>query len=265
MLDYETRRQNRIARYKELAEKNNELSEKKYKQAHDMASVIPFGQPILVGHHSESRDRNYRKRIGQTFDKAHELSEKADYYENKAASAESNNTISSDDPEAVTKLKEKIADAEESQKKMKEFNKLLRKKDNAGMLALGFSQALIDELSKPDFCGRVGFASYRLTNNSANIRRMKERLAHLEKLSKAETTEKTFGDIKIIDNVELNRLQIVFPDKPSEEVRHELKSNGFRWSPSEGAWQRQRSNAATYAANRVIGHLNGIGYLKVVE
>ena len=25
-------------------------------------SVIPFGQPILIGHHSEKRDRNYRRR-----------------------------------------------------------------------------------------------------------------------------------------------------------------------------------------------------------
>ncbi|MEE8059026.1 MAG: DUF3560 domain-containing protein [Pseudomonadales bacterium] len=38
-----------------------------YKRAKDMAPVIPFGQPILVGHHSEHRDRRYRDRIHNTF------------------------------------------------------------------------------------------------------------------------------------------------------------------------------------------------------
>jgi hypothetical protein len=41
-----------------------------HQRARDMAGVIPFGQPILIGHHSEGRDRNYRRRIGNTFDRA---------------------------------------------------------------------------------------------------------------------------------------------------------------------------------------------------
>lgn len=56
-----------------------------YSRAKDMASVIPFGQPILVGHHSEKRDRNYRGRIEGTFKKAFEESDKAAYYAGKAA------------------------------------------------------------------------------------------------------------------------------------------------------------------------------------
>jgi hypothetical protein len=35
---------------------------------------------------------------------------------------------------------------------------------------------------------------------------------------------------------------------PAEAIRRELKSNGFRWSPTLGAWQRHRSNRATYLA-----------------
>lgn len=38
--------------------------------ARDMAVQTPFGQPILVGHHSENRDRNFRDRIHNTFGKA---------------------------------------------------------------------------------------------------------------------------------------------------------------------------------------------------
>ena len=40
--------------------------------ARDMASIIPFGQPILVGHHSEKRDRNYRGRIHKKFERSFE-------------------------------------------------------------------------------------------------------------------------------------------------------------------------------------------------
>jgi hypothetical protein len=60
-------------------------------------------------------------------------------------------------------------------------------------------------------------------------------------------------DLRIIENPEIDRLQIVFPGKPDEETRKSLKSYGFRWSPSEGAWQRQLSNSARYAAEQVTG------------
>ena len=48
-----------------------------------------------------------------------------------------------------------------------------------------------------------------------------------------------------------NRLQIFFEDKPDEETRSALKSNGFRWAPSAGAWQRQLNDNAIYAADRL--------------
>ena len=57
----------------------------------------------------------------------------------------------------------------------------------------------------------------------------------------------------IVENTEANRLQVFFPEKPSETVRKELKSNGFRWSPRNKAWQRQLTQNAEYAARRVLG------------
>ena len=90
-----------------------------------------------------------------------------------------------------------------------------------------------------------------MSNNSANIRRMKDRLAGIEKRRDMDTTEITVGDVRIVDNVELNRLQMFFPGKPSDEVRHELKHSGFRWSPREGAWQRHRSNWAIREAKDI--------------
>lgn len=69
------------------AKKAEERSEQLFEKAHDMASIIPFGQPILVGHHSEKRDRNYRNRIHNTMRKAFEEEGKAKYYRNKKENA----------------------------------------------------------------------------------------------------------------------------------------------------------------------------------
>lgn len=255
MNDYEARKQEKAERYRALAEKNKAAANQTWDRGREMASVIPLGQPILVGHHSEGRDRRYRGRIQSTYQKAHDLDEKAAYYASKAASAESNTAISSDNPEAITLLKDKLAKAEADGAKMREFNKLMRKKDNAGMLALGFSQHQIDELSKPDFCGRLGFADYQMSNNNGRIRQIKQRISKLEQQSTHTTQEIEVGDIRVIDNVEENRIQFFFPGKPSEQIRSAMKHNGFRWAPSAGAWQRQRSNWANYEAKDIINKI----------
>ena len=57
---------------------------------------------------------------------------------------------------------------------------------------------------------------------------------------------------EIVKNAELNRLQIVFDEIPGEEIRDELKRNGFRWSPSNQAWQRQLTPNAEAAARRIF-------------
>jgi hypothetical protein len=36
--------------------------------------------------------------------------------------------------------------------------------------------------------------------------------------------------VRLVDNVEANRLQLFLPSIPSEEIHRELKRNGFHWS-----------------------------------
>lgn len=55
------------------------------KWAENAASMIPFGQPILVGHHSERRMRNHLERIHQNRGKAIQASKRADYWQRRAA------------------------------------------------------------------------------------------------------------------------------------------------------------------------------------
>lgn len=68
------------------------------------------------------------------------------------------------------------------------------------------------------------------------------------------TFPNTLGTIEIIKNYKIDRIQIMFPGKPSEEIRGILKGSGaaFKWAPSEGAWQRQLTRNAEYAVEQLI-------------
>jgi len=85
--------------------------------------MIPMGQPILVGHHSERAHRNAIKRSCNAMDKCVELSNKSEYYANKADATKNNNAISSDNPEAIDLLREKLIKLEGQRTAIKDFNK----------------------------------------------------------------------------------------------------------------------------------------------
>jgi|GEM_PF-863166 len=79
------RAENKADRADERAIKADHNGDALYARAKGMADHIPFGQPILVGHHSEKRDRNFRNQIHNTFGKAFSEMDKAKYYTEKAA------------------------------------------------------------------------------------------------------------------------------------------------------------------------------------
>lgn len=250
--DYYERREARRERLEARAEKARQEAQNLYANAHDMASIIPFGQPILVGHHSEKKDRKYRERIVNTFRKSFETSKKADYYAEKAEDV-GNGGISSDAPDALELLEKKLAEREKAHAWMKEVNKAFKKGD-AALLALGMTQAEIDQMRTaiPSY-ERQPYPYFSLANNNANIHRIKARIARLKAAANHVTTKTPFEGGTIVDNVEENRLQILFSEKPEAETRAKLKSHGFRWSPRAGAWQRMRSNSATYYAKMICG------------
>jgi hypothetical protein len=80
----------RAERLGERADRTSAAANADYARARQMAEAIPFGQPILVGHHSEGRDRNYRARMGRTYDRAFEGMAEAERLEGRAAAAEAN-------------------------------------------------------------------------------------------------------------------------------------------------------------------------------
>jgi len=226
MNDYEQKQEDRKQRYLDRADNSEQEATSRHKAAQAISDFIPFGQPILVGHHSERHHRSDLKRIDTNMRKGCEAHAKAKHYRDKAESV-GKGGISSDDPEAVVKLKKKIAKAEKWQGQMKAANKALKKGDDDALMALGMDEGQIVTFKKPDFCGRIGFPGYALTNNNANIRRMKKRLEQLESQAGDETTEYVKNGVQVVDNVEENRLQLFFPGKPSEEIRKALKTSGF--------------------------------------
>jgi hypothetical protein len=102
--EYEAKRQARYERLLAASERTQAESNSNWSQASAMAKEIPFGQPILVGHHSERADRNYRAKIESKHRKGYELHQKATELASRAESIQRNNAIFSDDPEAVEKL-----------------------------------------------------------------------------------------------------------------------------------------------------------------
>ena len=169
--------------------------------------------------------------------------------------------ISSDEPQAIEKLKLKLEKLEKHQELMKAANAAIRMKDrgkgDAKLKELGYAPDEITELRAPDFCGRVGYPAYELSNNLANIKRIRERIASLEKLKEAPPEGWTFDGGQVVVNTEENRVQLIYDEKPDADTRAKLKENGFRWAPSQKAWQRQLNSAGMYAAREVAPPVEG--------
>lgn len=169
----------------------------------------------------------------------------------------------------LEKAKSDLAKAESQQELSKKINAIVRdskknreEKIEAIKSILPIANDAIKtrtaiEFLEPDFAGRLGVSNYVLKNNSANIRRLKDRIKELEsKVEKAkggDVVEMAFegGVVKI--NYPADRVQIIHQEKPSDEVRQQLKSKGFNWSPSEKAWQRKITRAAISDAQKITG------------
>ena len=251
------------ARYQELASKTKQQSNTLARQSDDMFSVIPMGQPIIG-----QRDANFRKKLWNKMDKSWELSKKADYYSDKAQSVGSAG-ISSDDKNAIKKLATKYNSIKRTHQQMLDANKIIKGKGTDEdklnkLIASGWSEQKAKELITPSrWGGYVGFPSYELTGNTAEMRRIIDRVISLhqkpmkaQERAEKDTTDYSKYGFEVERNTDINRLQLKFPDKPDANTRSQLKSYGFRWSPREGAWQRQLTQNAEYSLRQFINGIN---------
>ncbi len=158
--------------------------------------------------------------------------------------------IRSDDPRAIEKLKEKLLTLEKNQEHMKQVNAYYRKNktlEGCTLLSENEKKLLISFMERNQITS-VPYGD--LSNNYICIKHTKERIAELEARDSLKGWKFEAGEV--VANKEINRLQILFDEKPEEEVRNVLKRNGFKWACSQKAWQRLLNQNAIFAAKRVL-------------
>nr|WP_268892772.1 YodL domain-containing protein [Streptococcus canis] len=174
--------------------------------------------------------------------------------------------ISADDPDAVKKLTAKLEKLTKAQETMKAVNAYYRKhKSLEGCPEL--DGKAIEKLKKGMEIRGIQdkpYPSWALSNNNAEIRRIKERIQSLSVNKEELYTGWEFAGGRAEINVKDNRLQLFFDDKPDGKIRDELKANGFRWSPKASAWQRQLNSNAIYAAD-AISSIKPLSGERVIE
>jgi len=162
-----------------------------------------------------------------------------------------NRSKPSNQPQDADKLAEELQKCEELQETMKGVNAYWRKTGTC-MGAPGLTEIQAQKLDSKIQNASVSwerqpFSSYDLTNNNSQIKRLRAKLAEVSR--GFEGWE--FNGGRAEANTEMNRLQLFFDERPDETQRTQLKSNGFKWAPSQDAWQRQLNDNAIYAAGRL--------------
>ncbi|OZB55372.1 MAG: hypothetical protein B7X43_01095 [Thiomonas sp. 15-63-373] len=240
----------RKARYEARAAKMAAYSDAMMRESRRIVENIPFGQPILVGHHSERGHRAQLARSHRAMDRSCKAAKLAEYYQRKAEGV-GGGGISSDDPDAIEQLRERMRDLQATQDLSKKINACVRKNDRAALVALGLTDAQIAEVFTPDYMGRVGIPAYSLQNNLANIKRIEQRIHEIEKRQQRADVEQAGAGYVYFEDVDDNRLGLRFPGKPDAPTRDLLKRHAFKWSPTRNAWVRHLNNAGIYAAQQV--------------
>ena len=164
----------------------------------------------------------------------------------------------------VERLQEKLDDLNRAQEMMKSANKIIRDKKLAEiekvdeLVALGYNEQTALQIMEPDYCGRIGFPSYSLSNNLAKIKDTEAKIKRHTAMATMQDEVKTYqwGELHIDYSDE--RYRFVFDGKPAQEIIDLMKSNAFKWSRANGAWQRQITMNAKYAVQRMLDKLNEI-------
>lgn len=179
--------------------------------------------------------------------------------------------IKSNDEKVIDKLNHKLEMAEDEYNTMKEGNAYYKEYKTLDGCP-GISEKKRAWLTRPHVynCGENGtplefegkpFASYELSAIRQEVRRLKDRIERITAIKAAGTSENEntgIEGLKIVENAEAMRVQLIFDDKPDEAVRDILKHNGFRWSPRSGAWQRDLNAAGKSAAKTVLEKLKNL-------
>lgn len=211
---------------------------------------------------------NYRKKEKQNkaresfWNEYGDLFNSDNYYMRKIRNIITNTTIYSDDELAIEKLENKIETLTEYQNKMKQVNAYYKKNKTlvgCDLLTPDQTKELFEKLNMFSYYGQP-YPSFELTNNNQNIHRLQERLETLKKLKERANNEDDNKYIKIdglqvVEDSTDMRIKLIFDDIPDSQTRDLLKHKGFRWSPTNKAWQRQLTRNGIYETKLLLEQL----------
>ena len=163
----------------------------------------------------------------------------------------------------VERLQSKLDTLTELHDKMKAANKIVRSKKMSeeeqidGLVALGLNEKQAVEILKPtERWQSVGFPTYQLQNNLAKINDTQAAIERHKAMAEAEDKEIKFNGGRVVVCNSDERIRFYFDEIPSVEVRNLMKRNAFKWSPKNGAWQRQLTANCKFDTKRILAELN---------
>lgn len=206
--------------------------------AHHIASFIPPGQPILVGHHSEKRHRRDLDRIDSNMRKCIDNQDLAEHHTAKADGIEAalDRSIFSDDDNAVEALEQRISEREAERERMKVVNKLYKKADTAGLAALGLNYESIKAklAALGSYFGQAPHMPFELSNLGGRITADKKRLGYIKlQQSRSRAAEASPTGVTL-ENCQSGYVRVTFAEKPDRSILNALRTAGFFWG--SGSW-----------------------------
>lgn len=234
----------RIERRREWAESREKDAANRFGAARKIADNIPFGQPILVGHHSERHARRDAERIHNNMAKGCESADMARHHESKAANLEYalERSIFSDDDNAIEALEAKIADLEAERARIVALNKLIRKEFKADLPDGWMDRICATPAEKQAILNNVAygwrkepmFPSYVTQNISGRIQQAKKRIENIKAQNADRERAETAGGVSIVTNTQYGWATVTFAEKPERSIIDALKAANFHWS--SGSW-----------------------------
>ena len=164
----------------------------------------------------------------------------------------------------VERLQSKLDTLTELQEKMKAVNKIVRNsklseiEQHEELEALGLSDRTINEvMAEPQYSFlKKGFQTYQLSNNLAKIKATQAAIERHKAMAETEDKEIKFNGGRVVVCNSDERMRFYFDEIPSADVRNMMKRNAFKWSPKNGAWQRQLTANCKFDTKRILAELN---------
>lgn len=160
----------------------------------------------------------------------------------------------------VERLQNKLDTLTEWHEQMKAANKIIKSKSTADEQREELAAIGLDKMEIAEVMGEVypwkGYSAASLANNLAKIKATQAAIERHKAMAEAEDKEIKFNGGRVVMCNSDERMRFYFDSVPSAEVRDLMKRKAFKWSPKNGAWQRQLTANCKFDTKRILAELN---------